>query len=61
MTKVLDSYVDYKTGVLKETIFGMCGKGHTKGTEVRYKLIGDFYEYVDTTTGVIVKTAKLCV
>lgn len=61
MTKVSDKYKDYKDGILKETIFGMCGKGHTKGTTVKYKLIGNYYEYVDTVTGITVRTAKLCV
>ena len=58
MTKVLDNY---KEGVLQETIFGMCGKGHTKGTAVLYRLVDGVYEYLDVRTDVVVKTAKLCV
>lgn len=61
MTKVSVKYKDYRKDILKESIFGMCGKGHEKGTEVHYKLVGDYYEYVDVTTGIIVRTAKLCV
>jgi hypothetical protein len=58
MTKVLDNY---KEGVLQETIFGMCGKGHTKGTAVLYRLVEGVYEYLDVRTDVVVRTTKLCV
>jgi hypothetical protein len=58
MAKVSDKY---KEGVLKETIFGMCGKGHTKGTAVLYRLVDGVYEYLDVRNDIVVRTAKLCV
>lgn len=57
----ITDYFGYTKGVTKQQIFGMCGKGHEKGTKVFYKLVGGIYHYIDPTTQVLVRTVKLCV